>query len=342
MENRDRIVVDLASSRSGLPKGLIQPAKKCHTLQTSKENTCVASSPNSVVLWGARIPDFIGVDGHRAVEILRWADSFVDLAAAVLPIIEAGDYVAPNRLTELQAKGLADSHGKLTILGAKLAYHLREYNRQSDPEEACDLAEYMEFGNDSRLLDIGCGAGQTLFRLQRFGLAECVGIDHDIESMAWGYRMQPRLGANPVDFVCASGEAIPFANNRFTHVISRVALNYMHQACVVKEVVRVLESGGILSFRVMNVGYYLRLLSKARSIRRVAANLYKLGWGCVAVLTGFQFQPQRRLAAKETFAPLFRLRKLLHKAGCDVLHWKNNTTFLGFPDSTTLVAKKRR
>ncbi|MGD0654665.1 MAG: class I SAM-dependent methyltransferase [Thermoguttaceae bacterium] len=342
MENCDRVVIDLASSRSGLPKGLIQPAIKHKTLQTSTENTCVASLPNSVVLWGGRIPDFIGVDGRHGVEILGWSDSFVDLAAAVLPIIEAGDYVAPNLVTELQAKGLADSHGKLTKLGAKLAYHLREYNRQSDPEEACDLAEYMEFGNDSRLLDVGCGAGQTLFRLQRFGLAECVGIDHDIESMAWGYRMQPRLGTNPVDFVCASGEAIPFAENRFTHILSRVALNYIHQKHAVREAVRVLEPGGMLSFRVMNVGYYLRLLSKARSIRRVAANLYKLGWGCVAALTGFQFQPQHRLAAKEIFATLFRLRKLLHKAGCDVLHWKNNTTFLGFPDSTTLVAKKRR
>ncbi|MGD0516399.1 MAG: class I SAM-dependent methyltransferase [Thermoguttaceae bacterium] len=342
MENCDRVEIDLASSRSGLPKGLIQPAKKCHTLQTSKGNICEASLANSVVLWGGRIPDFIDVDGRRAVEILGWSDSFVNLAAAELPIIRAGDYVAPNLMTELQAEGLADSHGKLTELGEKLAYHLVEYNRQSDPSEAYDLAEYMELGNESRILDIGCGAGQTLFRLQRFGPAECIGIDYDIESLAWGCRWQTIVAANPVNYVCASGEAIPFANNRFTHVFSRVALNYMHQACVVKEVVRVMEPGGMLSFRVMNVGYYLRLLSKSRNIQRVIANLYKLGWGCVAALTGFQFQPQRRLAAKETFAPLFRLRKLLRKAGCDVVHWKNNTTFLGFPDSTTLIAKKRR
>jgi ubiquinone/menaquinone biosynthesis C-methylase UbiE len=342
MENYDRVVVDLSTSRPGLPQGLIQPADKCHSPQTPQENKCAVSSPNSVVLWGGRIPDFLGADGRRAVEILRWDDSFIDLAAAALPDIAAGNCAAQDLMTEMQAKGLIDSDRKLTKLGAKLAYHLAEYKTQSDPLEACDLAEDMEFGNNTRVLDIGCGGGQTLYRLQRFGLAECIGIDYDIEALAWGYRMQPFLGASKVDFVCASGEAIPFVDNRFTHILSRVALNLMHHAHAVREAVRVLEPGGMLSFRVENFGMDLRRLCKSQNIQRAIINSYKLGWGCVAALTGFQFKIQRRLAVKQMFLPLFRFRKLLHKAGCDVVRWRHTSRFLGFPISTTVVAKKRQ
>ncbi len=288
------------------------------------------SSSNSDGRCVSPIRDFIGANSRHAMEILGWSDSFVDLTAAVLPNIAAGASVESNFMSEIQAKGLIGSNRKLTKFGAKLAY-IAEYDTQADPLQACDLVEDLALGNDSRILDMGCGAGQTLSRLKRFGLGECVGIDHDIESLAWGFRMRPRLGKNTVVFICATGEAMPFAENRFTHVLSRVALNYMHQARAIKEAVRVLEPGGILPFRVMNMGYYLKLLCKAPNMRRMAANLYKLGWGCVAALTGFQFLPQRKWAAKEIFAPFFKMRKLLHKAGCDVVHWKNHESFLDSP-----------
>lgn len=298
-------------------------------------------SLNSSGLWVGSIRDFLGLDSSCALGILRWGDDFVNLAASILPDLAAGDRVTPDDMNEMQAEGLTDSNHKLTSLGAKLAYHLAEYHRQSDRSEACNFVEDMDFGSRSRILDVGCGAGQTLFRLQSFSPAECVGIDCDIESLAWGYRMQSHLGKNPVAYVCATGEAIPFANNRFTHILSRVALNVMHQDRAIKEAARVLEPGGMLSLRVMNVGYYLRLLSKARSVRRVAANVYKLGWGSVAAITGFQVDPQRKWAAHEVFTPLFRMRKLLLNAGCDIVHWKHHESSFGFPVVTIMVAKKR-
>jgi ubiquinone/menaquinone biosynthesis C-methylase UbiE len=167
-----------------------------------------------------------------------------------------------------------------------------------------------------------------------------VGLDHDVESLAWGCRLQPRFGKYPVGFICASGENIPFGENRFTHVLSRVALNYMHLERALNEAVRVLKPGGLLSVRVMNVGYYLNLLRKARNMKRVAANAYKLGWGCVAAITGFQVHPDRGLAAREIFAPLFRMRKMLRSAGCEITHWKHINAYLSFPISTALVAVK--
>jgi ubiquinone/menaquinone biosynthesis C-methylase UbiE len=286
------------------------------------------------------IRDFLGLDSTHAQDILSWDDALVDLAVSVLPGIACGACIPADSMGKMQANGLADSSRKLTALGSKLAYHIAEYNTQSDPSQACDLAEEMNFRTDSKVLDIGCGAGQTLFRLQQFGLAECVGVDRDIESLAWGCRLQPRFHAAPVEFVCAPGDALPFADDRFTHVISRVALNYMRQSRALEEMARVMQPGGMLSLRLMNAGFYVGLLRKARTPRQAAASLHKLCWGCVAAITGFQIDPTRKWAAHEIFAPLFRMRKLLLKAGCRVVRWKHIESSFGLPVATILVAKK--
>jgi ubiquinone/menaquinone biosynthesis C-methylase UbiE len=334
--------IDLSADHPGLPLGLVK--SHCldkHAGQKLKAHSSLVQSDDSVILWGGRIPDFLGVDGRRAVEILRWPESFVDLAVALLPRVSGCGRAKDEQLSELNAFGLTGDDGILTPLGHKLAYHLDEYNIQADPAEECDFTECLEIGRGSRILDIGCGAGQTLFRLQRFDPAECAGLDRDIENLAWGCRLQPRFCGNPVGFICASGENIPFVDDRFTHVLSRVALNYMHLDRALKEAVRVLKPGGLLSIRAINVGYYLNLLRKTRNMRRIAANTYKLGWGCVAAFTGFQVHPRRKWAAKEIFSPLFRLRKILSDAGCEITHWKHNGSCLGIPVTTSIVAAKK-
>jgi SAM-dependent methyltransferase len=241
----------------------------------------------------------------------------------------------------METEGLIDRRQRLTDLGAKLAYHLAEYERQSDLHLACELLEHLRLDSRSRVCDVGCGAGQTVFRLYGLGAAEYVGIDHDIEALALGCRMQSVLGAKTVSFVCASGQAIPFVENRFTHVLLRVALNYMHQARAVREAVRVLKPGGMLFCQAENLGYDLRKLCRSGGIWSAACALYEIAWGIAAALTGFQLSPDGRHAAKRVFAPLFRLRSMLHEAGCDVVQWRVGSSFLGVPVGTTVVARKR-
>ena len=93
-----------------------------------------------------------------------------------------------------------------------------------------------------RILDIGCGAGQTLI-VADMGAARKVGIDCDFEALRLGKQL-----SSEIDFVLAMGEALPFLDNTFDRVISRVALPYMHIPTVIGETARVLASEGSVWF----------------------------------------------------------------------------------------------
>jgi len=300
-----------------------------------------ARNGKSPVLVGGVIPDFLGLDGRRAVGILQWPDCFVERLAEAFDAIRAGRPVPPNLLRETNARGLIDCDHRLTGLGEKVAYHLAECARQAGAREPWHFTEHLAIDGGSRICDVGCGAGQTLSRLRRFAPDECVGVDCDIEALALGWRMQSLSGAGPVNLVCASGESLPFPDRRFTHVFSRVALNYMHQARALKEAVRVLAPGGTLYLQVENLGYDLKRLFRCRGVRAAACALYEIASGSIAALSGLQFSPGRMLAARRMFAPLFRLRRMLRQAGAGIARSKTTSRFLGFPVVTVIIAGKR-
>src|SRR5437762_10756973 len=74
------------------------------------------------------------------------------------------------------------------------------------------------------VIDVGCGAGHTL-RIARTlnASAKLVGVDPD--SSAFLAAESPR---DDVHFLQGAGEALPFVDGIASHVISRVALNWMH------------------------------------------------------------------------------------------------------------------
>ncbi|KAB1070757.1 class I SAM-dependent methyltransferase [Methylobacterium planeticum] len=91
-----------------------------------------------------------------------------------------------------------------------------------------------------RILDIGCGMGQTL-RALRLGMsAEGWGIDVDFEAIALGNR----LAAENIHLLVGAGETLPFPNGYFDLVFSRVALPYMVLPTAFSEIARVLRTGG--------------------------------------------------------------------------------------------------
>ena len=90
-----------------------------------------------------------------------------------------------------------------------------------------------------RILDVGCGAGQTL-------ISACpeipgVGIDVDLAALKLGKSLVQRAL-----FACAAAERLPFPNASFDFVISRVALPYTFLAYSLPEIRRVLTPGGRL------------------------------------------------------------------------------------------------
>lgn len=92
-----------------------------------------------------------------------------------------------------------------------------------------------------RILDLGCGTGQTLVDSALGPEVFACGIDCNHAALQTG---KQRLAL--AEFVCARGEQLPFRDESFDFVVSRVALPYMHIDRVLPEIHRVLQPGGSL------------------------------------------------------------------------------------------------
>jgi len=117
------------------------------------------------------------------------------------------------------------------------AYHLGELRVALDPTNPNRILP--DLTGARRILDIGCGAGQSLIALQPQDYS--FGIDVDPEALQLGRNQTNRVG-----FSQAAGEALPYRDGSFDFVFSRVALPYMHVATALREMYRVLEPGGRL------------------------------------------------------------------------------------------------
>lgn len=94
----------------------------------------------------------------------------------------------------------------------------------------------------TRILDIGCGMGQTLKALRLDPSIEAWGLDRDVEAIEAG---REDADSN-IHLVVGSGEHLPFPDENFDLVFSRVALPYMDIPITLAEIFRVLRPGGRL------------------------------------------------------------------------------------------------
>ena len=116
-------------------------------------------------------------------------------------------------------------------------YHLAEVKIALDRSHPKHISPEIPTG--CRVLDIGCGAGQTLIATCRGRLS--FGIDKDMAALQLG-----RTLTSEVAFACADAESLPFHACSFDMVISRVALPYTNIRHTLAEIRRVLKPGGQL------------------------------------------------------------------------------------------------
>lgn len=119
-------------------------------------------------------------------------------------------------------------------------YHLEELNialSANDPRRVMPIVS----GEHKRILDVGCGAGQTLIASHLSPDVVAVGVDRDFAALHLG----KQLGTH-IHFVCAAGERLPFVSGCFDLVISRVSLPYMHIPKALAEIARVIKPCGNL------------------------------------------------------------------------------------------------
>lgn len=93
----------------------------------------------------------------------------------------------------------------------------------------------------ARILDVGCGRGDNLRRLQRYG-GRAHGIDPNVA------RLREARASSPATLAAAGvGEALPHADNSFEMIyISHVLHHARDVDATLAECLRVLEPGGVL------------------------------------------------------------------------------------------------
>ena len=116
------------------------------------------------------------------------------------------------------------------------SYHRRELEIALDPRNPAHILP-PALPPSARVLDIGCGAGQTLIAAYPDRL--CFGLDPDFEALRLGTEL-----SSHVRFVCGHAEALPWPEQKFDFVILRVALPYTNIALCLREIHRVLKRGG--------------------------------------------------------------------------------------------------
>ncbi|MFT5584580.1 MAG: SAM-dependent methyltransferase [Cognaticolwellia sp.] len=103
------------------------------------------------------------------------------------------------------------------------------------------VLEKLELGPTSRVLDVGCGAGWLVRLCLERGAGQAAGVD-----ISPG--MIERAAQGPGEFKVASGETLPFADGRFSHVLTVESLYYYADpAAALGEFLRVSAPGGQLA-----------------------------------------------------------------------------------------------
>ena len=290
------------------------------------------------------ILNFAGSDAECARRILTWPAEFVAALPALLSDSRLkGAPPTDTAASDLLSYGLINREGSLTSLGLLLRYHANAFAWQKGTKGLDGMFDLSDAGPHPRVLDVGCGACQTLRRLESDSTATLCGVDTDLTALAFGARIASLEGLHP-SLACASAPSLPYSDKTFDLVISRVALNYMHQKSALKEMARVLRPGGTLFCRVERIWYDLRMIAMPTGWKELICALRDLGWGTVHAAAGWQPNPGSTLRGGRAFASMPNLRRNLAEYGCETLAAApspNGPTFAGRRTQSILVARKQ-
>jgi SAM-dependent methyltransferase len=189
------------------------------------------------------------------------------------------------------------------------------------------------------VLDVGCGAGQTLRIVEGLNRsASLIGVDPDESALA---ACPSRNGR--VQFLKGEGENLPLANGVASHVICRVAINYMHQAKAIREMARVLAPRGRIVLSFIGLGYTLKdaVSSPRKGFRQCLGNLKDLTAGLLLQVAGFQGRRATLWGRSVPYTSCWRLRRQLHKQGCDIEWLACEGRYLGLGTIWWAIITKR-
>lgn len=179
---------------------------------------------------------------------------------------------------------------------------------------------------DRRILDVGCGAGQTLIATNFEPGTTVIGLDLDKSALALGRQLD-----NTISFVCGRGESLPFQSEHLDFVFARVALPYMQLHDTLSEIWRVLRTGGRVWLALHPYSMVLNETLQAVThlqIKRAVVCLYVLANGMLLNSFGKEFHLPFRKDYYESFQTKRGIRKLLRKAGFKDIQVERNGFFV--------------
>jgi ubiquinone/menaquinone biosynthesis C-methylase UbiE len=191
------------------------------------------------------------------------------------------------------------------------AYHLTELTIAQSPHDPRHVMPVI-LPRHRRILDIGCGAGQTFIASNLAAGVQAAGLDVDFEALLLGRELTHRVG-----FIAGQAEHLPFPDASFDLVLSRVTLPLTYVPAAVREIGRVTAPGGDL---------WLVLHSLDKTVHDLAVSLRSGQWKRVlyrayVLANGAFFHAAGRLAPSpldghyESFQTNAAIRRELQQAG---------------------------
>ena len=205
-------------------------------------------------------------------------------------------------------------------------YHRLELSIASNPNDPRRIMPSIT-AEHTRILDVGCGAGQILIASDLGSGVLAVGTDIDHSALVLG----SQLSDNKVRFVCASGEALTFASKTFDLVICRVALPYMHIPRALTEMSRVLKDGGDLwlvlhPFEMVRKELFESLAGLR--LKSILDRLYVVTNGLALHLLGRQFKVPIGGGRYESFQTNTGIKRVLRSAGFEDIKIRREKFFV--------------
>jgi ubiquinone/menaquinone biosynthesis C-methylase UbiE len=200
-------------------------------------------------------------------------------------------------------------------------YHLDELRIALDPSNPAHSLPKINIGE--KVLDIGCGAGQTLIAACAYrqngegGLCttcsrnDCptwgYGIDVDKDALALGHRWTKRMVLTD-----NRAENLPFPDQEFDVIISRVTLVFADLPVAAREMRRVLKPGGRLWLTVHPIGMVLKQFKNPKSWKGFLYLAYVVANGFIF---HFTLQPLSLFGRRESWQTSSGMKRLLTRAG---------------------------
>ncbi|HXN15306.1 MAG TPA: class I SAM-dependent methyltransferase [Usitatibacter sp.] len=203
-------------------------------------------------------------------------------------------------------------------------YHALELQIARDPADTRRIMPTVH-ARFERILDVGCGAGQTLIASALGEHVTAIGVDVDLQALRIGRRLDSRI-----DFICCKGEVLPVKSDYFDLVISRVAIPYMHTRNALGEMARVLKPGGTIWFTLHPFSQLLAEFAKhfvKLEWKAAMHRVYVIANGLLAHLTGLEF-PSPVNGRYESFQTRVRITHELRRLGFENIHIQKNHFFV--------------